>query len=184
MRTAIFSLKSFLGLLFLSALIFSGCSAPTEVRRPVQIAGGRIIGIPFGPNGPQPGKADGYEVRYAVLVPEATNPKSVIYKFSFTAPPGTKLDRVVIDDISDEQSSPMMDESKPWLDENNEWKGETKPYDYKNPLLVWVYTVTPSLRVYRFTITNTAGKTSTLYQVTGYPEFVKGAMRYSWGEKY
>jgi len=184
MRTAFFSMKSSLGLLLLSALIFSGCSSPTETMRPVTIAGGKVIGIPFGPGGPVPGKADGYEVRYAVTVP-VENTKTLVYKFSFTARPGTKLERVVIDDISDEQSCPsMMDESKPWLDENNEWKGETKPYDYKNPLLAWVFTVTPSMRVYRFTITDTAGKKSVLYQVTGYPDFIKAAMRFSWGEKY
>jgi len=183
MRTAIFSMKSSLGLLLLSALVFSGCSSPTETVRPVPIAGGKVIGIHFGPHGPIPGKADGYEVRYAISIP-VPDTKTIIYKFGFLAPPGTKLDRVVVDDISDEQSSSMMDESKPWLDENNEWKGETKPYDYKNPLLAWAYTVTPSLRVYRFTITDSAGKKTVLYQVTGYPEFVKAAMRFSWGEKY
>lgn len=176
-------MKSFLGILFLSVLVFSGCSSPTDAIRPVPIAGGKVIGIPFGPKGPIPGKADGYEVRYALLVP-VPNAKAVVYKFGFTAPPGTKLDRVVVDDISDEQSSSMMDESKPWLDENNEWKGETKPYDNKDPMLRWAYTVTPSLRVYRFTITNSAGKKTVLYQVTGYPDFMKAAMRFSWGEKY
>lgn len=183
MRTAIFSMKSFPAILFLSVLIFSGCGAPTVEKRPVPIAGGKLIGIPFGPHGPESGKADGYEVIYALSVP-VENTKALVYKFGFSAPAGAKLERVVIDDISDEQSSVMMDETKPWLDEKNEWKGETKPFDYKNPLLAWAYTVTPSLRVYRFTITNSEGKKTVMYQLTGYPDFVKKAMRFSWGEKY
>ncbi len=183
MRIAIFPMKLFPGLLLFSVLFFSACDTPTEKLRPVQIAGGKVVPIPFGPGGPINGKSNGYEVKYAVTVPIADT-KSLNYKFSFTAPPGAKLERVVIDDISDEQSSSLYEESKPWLDEHNEWKGETRVYDYKDPLLAWVYTVTPSMRVYRFTITDSTGKKTYLYQVTGYPDFIKAAMRFSWGEKY
>ena len=54
----------------------------------------------------------------------------------------------------------------------------------KDPLLAWVYTVTNSMRVYRFTITDSTGKKTVLYQIGGYPSFIKAAMRSSWGEKY
>ena len=176
-------MKLFPACLLLSVLFFSACSTPTDHMRPVPIAGGKVVPIPFGQGGPLNGKSNGYEVHYAITVP-VPETKAVIYKFSFVAPPGAKLERVVIDDISDEQSSSLYEENKPWLDEHNEWKGETKAYDYKDPLMAWVYTVTPSLRVYRFTITDAAGKKTYMYQVTGYPDYIKAAMRFSWGEKY
>jgi hypothetical protein len=169
------------GLLLASLFILAGCST-TDNMRPVPIAGGKVVGIQFGPQGPLPGKADGYEVRFASMVP-ATGTNSVVYKFAFSAPAGVTLKHVVVDDISDEQSSPLIDDQQPWVD-NNFWHNETKPFENKNPLLAWVYTVTPSMRVYRFTITDAAGKHTVLYQLTGYPEFIKASIRRSWGEKY
>ncbi len=167
-----------------SLLLLAGCSStPATTMHPVPIAGGKLVGIPFGPGGPQPGRANGYEVLYAIAVPgEKTT--QVVYKFGFTAPPSTKLQRVVVDDISDEQSSAMIDDGQPWLDEKNMWRGEMKPLENKDPLLAWIYTVTPSMRVFRFTITDAAGKQTTLYQLTAFPPYIKSAMRYSWGEKY
>lgn len=176
------AMKISLGLMLLSFLLFAGCGTGTTMR-PVPIAGGKIVGIPFGPRGPLAGQANGYEVLYAASVP-VPNTKEIVYKFAFSAPPSTSLKRVVVDDISDEQSSSMINDEKPWLDDKNSWRTESKPFDAKNPLLAWVYTVTPSMRVYRFTITDSTGKQTVLYQLTGYPEFLKGAMRTSWGEKY
>lgn len=171
------------GLILVSLLIYSGCSSPDGAMRPVPIAGGKVVGIPFGPQGPLPGRENGYEVLYAASVPGADK-NQLIYKFSFSAPQGTKLKEVVVDDISDEQSASLVDDRQPWLDEQHRWHTETKPYDAKDPLLAWVYTVTPSMRVYRFTITDEAGKKTVLYQLTAYPAFMKGAIRFSWGEKY
>jgi hypothetical protein len=178
----VFPMKSSPYLLFLSALLFAGCST-TDNLRPVTIAGGKVVPIPFGPQGPINGAANGYEVQYASSVPGATATK-LVYKFAFSAQPGVTLKRVVVDDISDEQSFPaLIDDRKPWID-GNIWHGESQPFDDKDPILKWVYTVTPSTRVYRFTITDSAGKTTFLYQVVGYPQFIKAAMRFSWGEKY
>lgn len=182
MITDILPMKSSATLLVLSVCLFAGCSS-TDNLRPIPIAGGKLVGIPFDSHGPMNGKANGYEIRGANAVPGATATQ-VVYRFAFTAPPGVTLKRVVVDDISDEQSYPgLIDDDKPWLD-GNVWKGETPPFDNKDPNLKWVYTVTPSMRVYRFTITDSAGVTTILYQVTGYPPFIKAAMRFSWGEKY
>ena len=175
-------MKSFACLLFLPALFFAGCST-TDNLRPVTIAGGKVVPIPFGPHGPINGASNGYEVQYASSIPGAT-PTKIVYKFAFTAPAGVTVKRVVVDDISDEQScAALIDDRKPWI-EGNLWHGESQPFDAKDPLLKWVYTVTPSTRVYRFTITDSADKKTFLYQVVGYAQFVKAAMRFSWGEKY
>src|SRR5665213_258142 len=130
-------MKSFAFFLVLSALFFAGCST-TDNLRPVNIAGGRVMPIPFGPHGPINGAANGYEVQYASSVPGASATK-LVYKFAFSAQPGVTLKRVVVDDISDEQSFPsLVDDRKPWID-GNLWRGESQPFDDKDPILKWVY---------------------------------------------
>ena len=177
-------MRYLLGTLFVfSCLSIAGCSsADSVVTQPIPIAGGKLVPISFGPRGPISGKANGFEVHYAATTP-GTVVTQLIYKFAFSAPPGAQLKRVVVDDISEDQSGQLLVDEKPWLD-NNMWRTETKPYDYKDPMLAWVYTVSHTMRVYRFTITETDGKQSILYQVTGSPAYVKGAIRASWGEKY
>jgi hypothetical protein len=178
----IFPMRSSAGLLFVALLFLGGCAA-TDTMRPVPIAGGKVVGIPFGPRGPLNGAGNGYEVAFAGGVPGAIATQ-LVYKFVLTTPAGVTLKEVLIDDISDEQSvAALVDDQKPWVDKNI-WHGETRAFDAKDPLLAWAYTVTPSTRVYRFTITDTAGIKTVLYQVSGYPPFIKAAMRSSWGEKY
>jgi hypothetical protein len=178
----IFPMRLPAGLLFVALLVLGGCAA-TDTLQPVPIAGGKVVGIPFGPRGPLSGKGNGYEVVFAAGVAGPTA-NLLVYKFALTAPAGVTLKEVLIDDISDEQSAAgLVDDQKPWLD-GNLWHGETKPVDVKDPSLAWAYTVTPSMRVYRFTITDTAGIKTVLYQVAGYPPYIKAAMRFSWGEKY
>jgi len=174
-------MRIFASLLLVSLLIFVGC-ATTDPIRPVPIAGGKVVGIPFGPHGPLPGRANGYEVVYAASVPGPVSTQ-LVYKFAFKAPPGVKLKRVVVDDISDEQNGTLIDDLQPWLDDNY-WRGETKAIENKDPLLAWIYTVTPSMRVYRFSVTDSNDKVAIMYQITGYLPAVKGAIRASWGEKY
>jgi hypothetical protein len=170
------------GWLLVALLFLAGCGTPESTVHPVPIAGGKVVGIPFGPHGPLPGRANGYEVQLAATFPGEPATK-IIYKFAFTAPPQAKLKRVVVDDLSDEQNGTLIDDVQPWVDDNR-WHAETKPYDAKDAALLWIYTVSPSMRVYRFTITDAAGKESVLYQITPYPTYIKAAIRSTWGEKY
>jgi len=171
----------FVSIVFL--LLLAGCSSPSEGMRPVPITGGRSILIPFGPQGPRPGKADGYEVLHAGAAPGA-QARQTIYQFACSAPPGAALQRIQVDDISEEQPSPLIDDQQPWLSENHLWHMDTAPLNADDPRLAWIYTVTPTMRVYRFTITDKAGHKSYLYQAVGYPDFIKSAIRRQWGEKY
>ncbi len=175
-------MRRFLGLLIIPLFLLAGCGTPEVVMQPVPIAGGKLVPIAFGPRGPIAGKANGFEVLYAASNPGAVATQ-LVYKFAFSAPPGTQLSRVIVDDISDEQNGRLVDDEKPWLD-SDRWRTETKPYDSKDPLLAWVYTISHTMRVYRFTITDKAGKQTVLYQVTGYPAYIKAAIRATWGEKY
>jgi len=162
-------------------LVLAGCGSPSEVMTPVPVAGGHHIGIRVGPNGPLPGKGDGFTVLHAATAPGAE--KHIVYQFALSAPPGAALQRIQVDDISDEQSGPLVDDQHPWVTENV-WHIETSPIAADDPRLAWIYTVTPSLRVYRFTITDQAGHQTIIHHVTAYANYIKGIIRSQWGEKY
>ena len=174
--------RPFCFLLMAFLLSLSGCTTATEVERPVHVAGGKVIGIPFGPNGPRPGRANGYEVAFASIGPGLTD-LELTYRFVVNIPPGSKPANIKVDDISDEEAYPLIDDQHPWL-EAGFWHIETRPIKNNDPRLAWVLNVTPSIRVYRFTIMDEAGRRSLLYQVTVYPDYLKSAIRQKWGEKY
>jgi hypothetical protein len=163
-------------------LVLAGCGTPGDQMRPVPIAGGRVVDIPFGPGGPRAGRANGYEVKQANLAPGAQE-REVIYQFAFTSLPGAELKSVQVEDISDDKAYPLIDDQHPWLTDNR-WHAETRPIAATDPRLAWVYQVVPSMRVYRFTLIDTADRRSVLYQLAVYPDFIKSAIRRKWGEKY
>ena len=176
-------MRQFLFALFVPLLLaLGGCASSTDAMRPVPIIGGHMLGIPFGPHGPLPGKANGYEV---LLVDTAPGPKDrqIIYRIALSLPPGVKLLRVQVDDISEEQHGLLVDDQHPWQTDDR-WHIETAPMNADDPQLAWIYTVIPSMRVYRFTITDSTGRETILYQASGYPDFIKAAIRRTWGEKY
>jgi hypothetical protein len=161
-----------------------GCASPTEVQHPVTVKGGRMIGIPFGPQGPLPGRGNGYEVRQASMGPgPGAQDSEAVYQFAVSIPPGVKLQRVQVEDISEEQFSPLVDDRNPWLTDDH-WQITTPPMKPDDPRLAWMYTVTLSVRVYEFTITDTTGKQTVLHQVIVYPDLLKSLVRKKWGEKY
>ena len=163
-------------------LAFSGCTSTDDVR-PFHVAGGRVVGIPFGPNNsPRPGRANGYEVAYAMIGPGSTD-RELTYRFVVSIPPGSTPQSIKVEDISDEQAYPLVNDLHPWLEEHF-WHIETLSIKSDDPRLAWILNVTPSIRVYRFTIMDDANRRSVLYQVTVYQNYFKAAIRQKWGEKY
>jgi hypothetical protein len=163
-------------LIALLPLAFGGC-ASSEQLHPVPIAGGKMLGI-----GPNSNKANGYQILQAVILP-GTVDRQLYYEFTLGVPPDTNLKRVQVDDISDEQGSQLIDDPNPWQ-ENRLWHAKTSPLAATDPLLKWVLTVTPSMRVYRFTVTDAAGRKTVLYQVAPFPDWMKSSIRQKLGEKY
>jgi len=146
------------------------------------ISGGRVVDIPFGPGGPRPGRANGFEVAMATITP-STAENEIIYQFGLTAPPAAALQSVQVEDITDDKPYLFVDDQHPWLTENR-WHAVSKPLAAGDPRLAWIYQVTPAVRIYRFTLIEASGRRSVLYQVTAYPEFIKVTVRRKWGEKY
>ncbi len=174
--------RPFCFLLFVFVFALSGCGTPANVERPIHVAGGKVIGIPFGPNGPLPGRANGYEVAYAMIGPGPTD-LELTYRFVVKIPPGVIPENIKVDDISDEQAYPLIDDLHPWV-ETGFWHIETRPIKNDDPRLAWVLNVMASIRVYRITIVDGGGRRSLLYQVTVYQNYLKAGIRQKWGEKY
>ncbi len=168
-------------LIFIILLVFSGCTMPDELR-PVPISGGRVVDIPIGPNGPRPGRGNGYEVLHAWMSP-GTQDREVIYQFALSVPPATNIQSIKVEDISDEQAYLLVEDLHPWQTDR-QWTINTLPIKAEDPRLAFVYNITPSLRVYRFTIIDGTNRRTVLYQTANYSNIFKFAIRHKWGEKY
>ena len=169
--------------LLLLPFVFAGCASPEVIRR-IPISGGKVALFSFGPKGAEPGRANGYEVKEAFLMP-ATDAKEVLYKFIVSTPPGASLKRIQIEDVSEEDGPafPLIDDSAPVIKEGR-YQISTPTIAAGDRHLQWVLTITTTMRVYHFTLTDTAGKTTEMLHVSAYPDFVKSAIRQKWGEKY
>ncbi len=177
----LFSIRPFLALLLLS-LLFAGCASP-EVIRLIPITGGKVIPFSFGPKGAEPGRANGYEVKVVTLLP-APDAKETFYQMAFTAPDGAVVKRVQVEDVSEEAAAyPLIDDQAPKLT-GNRWQADSPTVRAGDAHLAWALTIQTSMRVYRFTITDAAGKRTEMLHVVGYPDFIKTVMRQKWGEKY
>ena len=164
------------------ALAFAGCASPEALGK-FKISGGREVTFSFGPKGAEPGRANGYEVRAAALLPAAET-KDVFYQFALTAPAGANVKRVQVEDVSEEAAAfPLVDDPAPALT-GDRWQANSATLAADNPHLAWVYTIQTSMRIYRFTVTDAAGNRTEMLHVVGYPDFVKSVVRKKWGEKY
>lgn len=170
--------------LILAALLcaFAGCASPEALGK-FKISGGREVTFSFGPKGAEPGRANGYEVRVATLLP-AAEAKEIFYQFALTAPAGANVKRVQVEDVSEEAAAfPLVDDPAPALT-GDRWQANSANIAADNPNLAWVYTIQNSMRIYRFTVTDAAGNRTEMLHVVSYPDFIKAVVRQKWGEKY
>lgn len=167
-------------LVVLPLLALTGCQTG-GVAAVVPIAGGGQINVDLGPNGPVPGEADGYRA-VATVVP-GSEKSQIEYDFGLQAQQTPDLTRIQIVDISDEKPEPILDVSHPAF-KNREWTQKSAPLTPDDPRLKWIYQITPSFRVYQFTITHADGKKTTFNHVAMYPPFLKAMIRARWGLKY
>jgi len=169
-------------LLILVPLMLDGCVS-SEVKQLIPITGGKTVAFSFGPKGAEPGRANGYEVQVAALLP-GTDPKESFYQFAFTSPVGAQVKRVQIEDVSEELAAfPLIDDTTPKFT-GNRWQADSAKIKAGDPHFAWALTIQTSMRVYRFTITDVAGVQTEMLHVVGYPDFIKSMMRKKWGEKY
>lgn len=156
-----------------------GCASGT-VSEIVPIAGGKQVTVPITGKGPPPGEGDGYRVELASLLP-GSDARHVYYAFGLAADHAPALRRVQIVDVSDETPVPLVDDRAPTF-AGRHWRAASAPIEADDRRLQWVRQITPSLRVYEFTLTANDGHQTSFYHIGAYPVFIKAAMLHMWGE--
>lgn len=168
--------------LALGAIAFtSGCNTG-EVKAVVPISGGGKITVPLTKEGPAPGEAEGYRIEVAALQP-GKQANEAFYGFGLVAAHEPALQRIQIEDISDEKAVTLIDEKDPKF-VNRRWVASTEPITAEDPRLKWVMQITLSMRVYHVTLTLADGRTAAFNHVTTYPPFIKAAIRAKLGLNY
>jgi len=174
--------RSYFASFLLLSVLFAGCTS-TEVKRIITITGGKPVVFTLGPKGAEPGRANGYEVQIAALLP-AADAKEIYYQFAFTAPAGADVKRVQIEDVSEEAAAfPLVDDQAPKLT-GNRWQGDSATVRAGDAHLARFSPSKCRCAVYRFTITDAAGTRTEMLHASGYPDFIKTVLRKKWGETY
>ena len=167
-------------LLVISAVL-TGCQTG-EVKAILPLADGNQITMPIMQKAPPRGEGGGYQALEALLLPPNAD-HALSYGFTLRAQNEPDLKRIQIDDVTDESIEPLLDDSTPKFDKQL-WHGKTDPIAADDARLKWVYQITGSMRVYRFTLTRTNGEKISFYHVSPYAPFIKAAIRSALGEKY
>ncbi len=170
-----------LPVILLSLTAWAGCQTG-GISAVIPVSGGGTITVPIGPKGTPKAESDGYRVDLAALKP-ATEPRQAYYDFSLFLTAKSAPKRIRITDISDEKPAVLVDDAQPQVT-NGKWETKTENLVAEDPRLAWIFQITHSYRVYRFSITQADGREVTMDQVVPYPPFIKEAIRTKWGEKY
>lgn len=172
---------SILAPLALALLACAGCQTGT-VKAVIPIAGGGQITVPIGPQGLPVGEAEGYRTERAVLLPGAQE-RQAYYEFGLVAEKAPAPSRIRIEDISDAAPVLLVDQANPVFTDRV-WREKSETINADDPRMNWVFQITMSYRVYRFTLNLQDGREVSFNHVTAYPPPTKGAIRAKWGEKY
>lgn len=158
-----------------------GCSTGDVVMM-ATIAGGEKIRVPLARGGPEMTNEAGVQINTAnfTLNPE----KKIVYIFEFTDSGKRALRSVRVEDVSDEVAVKLVEQESPKLLATGQWHGEAEPLELSDPRLNWMATISNSLRVFRFTLTFSDGRSQVLHQGALYTAPLKAAVRQALGQKY
>lgn len=158
----------------------AGCQTG-EVKAVLPLADGNQITMPIATPPPR-GEGGGYHVDQAMVMPPTAN-HELCYGFGVVADKTPALRRIQIDDVTDEAIVPLIDDQSPKFN-GNKWEAKTDLMGPEDPRLKWIFQITGSMRVYRFTLTPSDGPSVSFYHVVPYAPVVKAVIRNALGEKY
>jgi len=166
---------------FTLATLVAACASSGSLSMLATIAGGEKIAVPLGPRGVEPSKKDDIQIEFSGCA--LNREKKLVYGFEFSDARGRALRHVRVEDVSDDAPVLLLDDAQPAL-ERNRWRGTSRLFEPEDPALAWVATITNSLRVFRFTITQADGREIVLHQGAMYPNGMKSGIRQAWGQNY
>lgn len=159
----------------------AGC-ASSEYRYTTKIATGERLTFRLVNGRVDPAVAEGLEAKPPVMAPDVKQ-KKVRYVFGLAVKPSESLQRVRVDDVSDDRAVPLVDDTDPQI-KNGLWTGHSAWFGADEPEVLWVNYLGESFRVYRITVTKADGREFVLHEGSVTPAFAKGMMRHVFGKDY
>jgi len=158
--------------------LLSGCLAPGMggLTMNATISGGQTVRIDFDGHGVVHAEDDDVHIDSAAIEPDF-KAKKIYYHFTFREKhEHVHVPRsVVVDDVTDDNPVNWVDDKHPKLDAKGEWEAKLGPMDPDR--IPWLIEIESQIRVYRFTIVTSDGRTLVLYEGASYPALIKKYFR-------
>ncbi|HEX2852768.1 MAG TPA: hypothetical protein VHO24_05980 [Opitutaceae bacterium] len=164
-------------------LALAGGCASTEFSYTTAVSGGERLKFTFVKGRPAPAKAEGIQIIDAGLQPDP-EAKKVLFRFHIRDENAARSLRTIrVEDVTDETPVVLVEETAPTLVQQN-WRGTSRPFGPDDPEVKWIAYIAETVRVFRFTITTSDGRTIVVHQATMVPAWMKGVIRSLFGQKY
>ncbi len=162
-----------LGLLF-------GCTHPIRTVS-VAVAGGQTVTFQKVGTSFVGGENDRFAITESGLNPYRQSGRNFLrWQFTFRTKQPTILRRVQVEDVSENASVLLVDDRHPSVD-GIEWSRHSELTPATPTDTPWLFDYHPTLRVFRFTITEGNGRRSVLYQAALFNRKAKDAVRIQMG---
>jgi len=162
--------------------LLSGCVAPGMggLSMNATISGGEQVRIDFDHGQIVHPQNDDLKILTGILEPNLKD-KNFTYQFSFELkhdhvhPPQS----VKVDDVTDDAPVSLVDDQHPVLINGGVWTKRVGPVDPDK--VPWLTEIESTVRIFRFTVVTSDGRTLVLYQGASYPAVIKKVFREGMG---
>ena len=165
----------------LPAIFLMGCASSSSrmpsSRVSVPIAGGQAVELARQGKGFKQAENDRVAITDASLQLVNLNGNDYVrWRFAISPKQATMLGSVRIEDVSDLAPLLLVNDVAPQLD-SGQWTANAGLMDLSSSSVRWLFDPKESVRVFRFTISETTGQNYVLYQAIQYTPASKRAIR-------
>ena len=158
----------------LSVGFLAGCGGAVSLQIP--ISGATTASIEFAKGVPLHAENDDIRIEKALLNIDYKT-KLTNYEFIFRQlNKGDRPTYVKVEDVTDDSCQTLVEDRQPVL-KDERWTGTTPPLTPDESNSKWLFELENSIRVYRFTILTSRGRTWVLYEASSYPGYAKSYYR-------
>jgi hypothetical protein len=144
-------------------LLLLGC-ARQPITEVVTVSGGQNLRFTRLGTGFVKAESDRFVVDEAGLTTYRTEGKNFVrWQFAILPKANSALQRIKIEDVTDENPVLILDDRAPIVEERR-WTRQSDLIRASTRSIPWLFDFERTTRVLRFTVRETSGKTSTLYQ--------------------
>jgi hypothetical protein len=166
--------------LFLLSVWLAGCTHPVK-EVSVPIAGGQKVGFKKVGTSFVGGEDNRFAITEAGLNPYRRSGQNFLrWQFTFRAKQPTSLRRVLVEDVSGNRPILLVDDQHPVID-GVEWSRHSGLTPATTTNAPWLYDDQVTRRIFRFTILESDGRQSVLYEAAEFNRKAKEAVRVHMG---